>query len=107
MIWDGHFLSIVAGLGSSGATLRPPGQALSYVSWPAKAGHPRLSVLDVAKSWVAGPSPAMTVKGESGANTLRLRLETWLDLSRVSMLVADKSWVACFAGHDIKGECLN
>src|SRR3954452_19805796 len=24
------------------------------------AGHPRLAVLEVAKSWMAGPSPAMT-----------------------------------------------
>jgi hypothetical protein len=29
-------------------------------SWPAQAGHPRLSLMDVTKTWMAGPSPAMT-----------------------------------------------
>jgi hypothetical protein len=31
-----------------------------HVSWPAQAGHPRLSMVGSVKSWVAGPSPAMT-----------------------------------------------
>jgi hypothetical protein len=30
------------------------------VSWPAKAGHPRLCGWQQEKTWVAGPSPAMT-----------------------------------------------
>lgn len=32
-------------------------------SWPAKAGHPRLSGLLQRKTWIAGPSPAMTALG--------------------------------------------
>jgi hypothetical protein len=33
-------------------------------SWQAQAGHPRLSFPVVAKSWMAGPSPAMTIQDE-------------------------------------------
>ncbi len=31
-------------------------------SWPAKAGHPRLAVVRAIKTWMAGPSPAMTLR---------------------------------------------
>ena len=30
------------------------------VSWPMKAGHPRLAMPGAAKSWLTGPGPAMT-----------------------------------------------
>jgi len=57
--------------GSSAETLTerdrsPPchGRSLGPSLWPAQgqacAGHPRLAVLEGAKSWLAGPGPAMT-----------------------------------------------
>jgi hypothetical protein len=36
--------------------------SLPLTSWPAKAGHPRLSLRRAPKTWMAGPSPAMTMK---------------------------------------------
>jgi len=40
--------------------VRPARRQKSHVSWPAEAGHPRLCWWQLQKSWVAGPSPAMT-----------------------------------------------
>jgi hypothetical protein len=41
-------------------------------SWPAKAGHPRRLFVLAAKTWMAGPSPAMTMNHEVRLELIRL-----------------------------------
>src|SRR5271167_4763260 len=52
-------------------------------SWPAKAGHPRLSFMPPAKTWMAGPSPAMTMRQEPRPDMIPLfRSGSLVDLQR-------------------------
>ena len=66
-------LFVMAGLDPIGANLKwSTAQTVPYVSWSAKAGHPRLAVLQAAKSWVTAPSPVMTHRGQASAKPVKL-----------------------------------